>query len=118
MAGERRESDFMNRSLDEIAAEMDSSLYEREDRDGHHRPQHRYSPYPAEHVPSWRVEKEGNGGPGGVGSGGGGGGGESNKVFVANLNYTVTWQKLKDLMKNGELSFVYVVTSVVITTLT
>lgn len=97
MAGERRESDFMNKSLDEIAAEMDSSLYDREDRDGHHRPQHRYSPYPAEHVPSWRAEKDGNG----VGAGSSGNGGDSNKIFVANLNYTVTWQQLKDLMKTG-----------------
>lgn len=99
MAVERRESDFMNKSLDEIAAEMDSSLYEREDREGHHRPQHRYSPYPADHGPSWRAEKEGNGA-----SGASVGGADVTKVFVANLNYTVTWQKLKDYLKNGQLS--------------
>lgn len=87
----------MNKSLDEIAAEMDSSLYEREDREGHHRPQHRFSPYPADHGPSWRVEKEGNG----VGTASGGGG-DVAKVFAANLNYTVTWQKLKDHMKKGK----------------
>ena len=99
MAGERRETDFMNRSLDDIAAEMDSALYEREERDGHHRPQHRFSPYPADHVPSWRAEKEGGDG-GGAAPGGGEGGGS--KVFVANLNYTVTWQRLKDHLKTGE----------------
>ena len=96
--GERRESDFMNRSLDEIAAEMDSSLYDREERDGHHRQQHRYSPYPADHVPSWRVDKEGGNG-GGAASGSGSG--DGNRVFVANLNYTVTWQRVKDLLKTG-----------------
>lgn len=87
----------MNKSLDEIAAEMDSSLYEREDREGLHRPQRRFSPYPADHGPSWRVEKEGNG----VGTASGGGG-DVAKVFAANLNYTVTWQKLKDHMKKGK----------------
>ena len=96
MAGERRESDFMNKSLDEIAAEMDSSLYEREDRDGHHRQQHRFSPYPSDHGPSWRAEKEGNG----LGTSSSSGG-DVTKVFAANLNYTVTWQKLKDHMKKG-----------------
>ena len=88
----------MNKSLDEIAAEMDSSLYEREDREGHHRPQHRFSPYPAEHGPSWRAEKEGS--SAGVGAGSNGGG-DVTKVFAANLNYTVTWQKLKDHVKKG-----------------
>lgn len=97
MTGERRESDFMNKSLDEIAAEMDSSLYEREDREGHHRTQHRFSPYPTDHGPSWRVEKESNG----VGTASGGGG-DVAKVFAANLNYTVTWQKLKDHLKKGK----------------
>jgi hypothetical protein len=96
MAGERRDSDFMNKSLDEIAAEMDSSLYEREDRDGHHRQQHRFSPYPSDHGPSWRAEKEGNG----LGSSSSSGG-DVTKVFAANLNYTVTWQKLKDHMKKA-----------------
>ena len=91
----------MNKSLDEIAAEMDPSLYEREEREGHHRPQHRFSPYPADHGPSWRAEKEGGGGGGNGRGGGGGGGGDTTKVFAANLNYTVTWQKLKDLMKQG-----------------
>ena len=86
----------MNKSLDEIAAEMDSSLYEREEREGHHRPQHRFSPYPADHGPSWRAEKESGGG-----SIAGSGGGDATKVFAANLNYTVTWQKLKDHMKKG-----------------
>lgn len=101
-AGERRE-DFMNRSLDEIAAEMDSSLYDRDDREGHHRQgPHRYSPYPADHVPSWRSEKEGGGGAnGGNGGAGNGSGGDGSRVFIANLSYTVTWQKIKDLLKTG-----------------
>ena len=106
MAGERRETDFMNRSLDEIAAEMDSSLYDRDERDGHHRPQHRYSPYPADHVPSWRAEKEGGNG---VGGGGAASGGDGNRVFVANLNYTVTWQQVKDLLKTGGWALIRVV---------
>ena len=103
--GDRRETDFMNRSLDEIAAEMDSSLYDREERDGHHRPQHRYSPYPADHVPSWRAEKEGGNGSGAAS----GSGGDGNRVFVANLNYTVTWQQVKDLLKTGGWASIRVV---------
>ena len=106
MAGERRESDFMNRSLDEIAAEMDSGLYDRDERDGHHRPQHRYSPYPADHVPSWRAEKEAGGNGGGAAPGAGDRAGEGCKVFVANLNYTVTWQRLKDHLKAGRCALI------------
>ena len=102
MAGERnsREADFMNKSLDEIAAEMDSSLYDREAHRRQQRP--RFSPYPdpGDHVPSWRAERGKESG----GAGGGRGskiGGETGKVFAANLSFAVTWQKLKDHMKKG-----------------
>ena len=102
MAGERREADYMNKSLDEIAAEMDSGLYEREDRESHHRQQRRYSPYPSDHGPSWRAERDNNNGLSAASTSSGGGGGDATKVFIANLNYTVTWQRVKDIMKDGQ----------------
>ena len=111
MAGERnsREADFMNKSLDEIAAEMDSSLYDREAHRRQQRP--RFSPYPdpGDHVPSWRAErgKESGGGAGGGRASKNGGDQETAKVFAANLSFAVTWQKLKDHMKKGIIVISY-----------
>ncbi len=94
----------MDRSLDEIAAEMRSphELFEREygeeggDGVGPHRGHYhrssgyRFSPYTTGHGPSWKSEMRR--GEGEVGS---------KRLFVANLSYAVTWQRLKDFMRQG-----------------
>ncbi len=94
----------MDRSLDEIAAEMRSphELFEREygeeggDGVGPHRGHYhrssayRFSPYTTGHGPSWKSEMRR--GEGEV---------ASKRLFVANLSYAVTWQRLKDFMRQG-----------------
>lgn len=106
----------MDKSLDEIAAEMHSSSREFFGRDyearelamdSHrdHHPSHRYSPYSSD----WRSERnrererdrdrerdgDRDGIEGRIGS----------RIFVANLSYSVSWQKLKDHMKQGTAPF-------------
>ncbi len=88
----------MDRSLDEIAAEMDSPRqHEREygeggDGGGPHRGHYRsyrYSPYSTGHGRSEPPKKETE---------------ECGKrLFVANLSFNVTWQRLKDYMRQGTL---------------
>ena len=77
----------MDKSLDEIAAEMnsarDSSGAERHKRSS----AHRYTPYGQTAPGSRRDDKGTEGGT---------------KVFAANLKYSVTWMQLKDHMKQGE----------------
>lgn len=95
----------MDRSLDEIAAEMSPPResyvrgYGEEEEEGgvgphrmHHR-SYRYSPYSTGHGYSWRGEPRR----------GGEEGGSSRRLFVANLSYAVTWQRLKDFMRQGKL---------------
>lgn len=106
----------MDKSLDEIAAEMSSGQrggggggrdYEAREpagaeRHGKRSSAHRYAPYGQPSAGaggagagSWRAsDKNGGGGPADGGSG--------TKVFVANLKYSVTWQQLKDYMKKGK----------------
>ena len=83
----------MDKSLDEIAAEMGTTpelfggdYEERRER----RSTHRYSPYPTSRGPGWRDSRRS------------GDDDAEKRIFVANLNYTVTWQKLKDHMRKGQ----------------
>lgn len=99
----------MDRSLDEIAAEMNSSgdegmfgrYYEGKELTGathsrDHRPSQRYSPYSTSRGgPSWRVDRErGRRSPGAEED-------QGARLFVANLSYSVSWQRLKDHMKQA-----------------
>ena len=95
----------MDKSLDEIAAEMSSGQrggrdYEAREPAGAERHNtrsstHRYAPsgQPSAAGSSWRGDKNGSAAAAEGGSG--------TKVFVANLKYSVTWQQLKDYMKKG-----------------
>ena len=96
----------MDRSLDEIAAEMHSDQHEVFGRGYEHRElgrmthrereSRRYEPYSSRRDghdrggPSWRDRERDDEGT------------QDTRIFVANLNYSVSWQRLKDHMKRGE----------------
>ena len=101
----------MDRSLDEIAAEMHSDQHEVFGRGYEHRElgrmthrereSRRYEPYSSRRDghdrggPSWRDRERDDEGT------------QDTRIFVANLNYSVSWQRLKDHMKRGEDGMIF-----------